>query len=481
MREQPHDQPHPVASQEDYPLVVAGDDFSHALDYTPVAAPEIFESPKTNQHDMSTDAGSSGQRNYSSTSSAHALDEEANGTLVYTSVSMLPDLTMAEDRALLNHYIHATSSVLSRRCDAHSNPYLEHILPLAVDDETAMHAVLALSASQWVKAQPQLAYRLVIHQSKATRQLAGMLSSFSEASADVALVCCLMMCITELYDGHSTGWKSHLRGANRLLYAAHHGSSTLSVRRAFYQRLYGFLDSAATISTCEPPISEQADQAVFTYEGSKAVKDSMSSQHADTSIYGIPRPLFHLLDRINELAHLRKTRVDGGAEKAFRSKAALTEDAIAHWSFEYGGFAPAVARTTDGSEEAHSAASAFQWSLRLRLHQIVHGYNAADVEVVEAVPHILKAVQDIRDGSALEGCLLFPLVMAGGVCTSYEDKLVVRDRLSVMQRTCGFGQISSALDLVERVWKRREVSNDANTIVNWARIRYYEMNGLAIF
>ena len=48
-----------------------------------------------------------------------------------------------------------------------------------------------------------------------------------------------------------------------------------------------------------------------------------------------------------------------------------------------------------------------------------------------------------------------------------------------MQRTCGFGQISCALDLVEKVWERREASNDA--IVNWARIRYYEMNGLAIF
>jgi transcriptional activator protein UGA3 len=257
---------------------------------------------------------------------------------------------------------------------------------------------------------------LSIHQSKATRQLAEMLSTFIEASADVALVYCLMMCMTELYDGHSTGWKNHLHGANRLRYAAHYERSTLSVQRTFYRRLYGFLDSATTISTCESPLSEQTDQAQYE-DGSSNVEDSMSSQCDDAPIYGIPKPLFHLLDRINELAHLRRMRIDGDAEKAFRTKAALTEGAIGHWSFEYGGFAPAVAKTTDGSEEARHAAIAFQWLLGLRLHQIVHSYSVTDDQVVEAVPHILQAVQSVRYGSPLEGCLLFPLAIAGGVCT----------------------------------------------------------------
>ena len=280
---------------------------------------------------------------------------------MYTTVSMLPSLTKAEDRALFNHYIYATSSVLWKRRDrdGHSNPYIEHILPLAIGDETVMHTVLALSASQWVKAQPHLAYRLVIHQSKATRQLVDMLSTFGEASADVALVCCLMMCMTELYDGHSTGWKNHLRGANRLLYAAQHGSSALSDQRAFYQRLYGFLDSAATISTCEPPLSEQDDHARLKDSSPDIVKNNMSSQCDDAAIYGIPKPQFHLLDRISELAHQRKTRVDGDTEEAFLAKATMTEDAIEHWAFEYGGFAPAVAKTTDGSGEALYAATAF--------------------------------------------------------------------------------------------------------------------------
>jgi len=486
MSEKRLDEVYSTASQEDNSPAVMEGNFSHEYDRTSVATPAMRLSPIMSQHEpLPPGPGSYTQMECSSVSPTHTLDDEgpACGTPLYTSVSILPTLTKAEDRALFNHYIHATSSVLWRRRDrdGHSNPYLEHILPLAISDDTVMHTVLALSASQWVKAQPHLAYRLIIHQSEAARQLADMLSAFSEASADVTIVCCLMMCMTELYDGHSTGWNNHLRGANRLLYAAHHGTSGLSVQRAFYQRLYGFLDSAATISTCEPPLSEQADQAQFKDGSFNVVQNSMSSQSDETSIYGIPRPLFHLLDRINELAQSRKTRIDDYAEEAFRTKAALTEDAIEHWSFEYGGFAPAIAKTTDGSEEARHAATAFQWSLRLRLHQIVHGYNDKDDQVVEAVPRILQAVQKVRYGSALEGCLLFPLVMAGGVCSSYEDKLVVRDRLCVMQRTCGFGQISSALNLVEKVWERREASNGADTIVNWARIRYYEMNGLAVF
>jgi len=140
-----------------------------------------------------------------------------------------------------------------------------------------------------------------------------------------------------------------------------------------------------------------------------------------------------------------------------------------------------VSTLTDNNEDVLHATLAFEYAIRLRLHQIVEGYELTDPKVGKYVDGILECIQQIRYGSPLESCILFPLVMAGGSCWKLEHRVIVQDRLLVMERTCGFGYIYNARDLVERVWSRRDQSEGTGAIVNWARIRYYEMNGLVVF
>jgi hypothetical protein len=130
------------------------------------------------------------------------------------------------------------------------------------------------------------------------------------------------------------------------------------------------------------------------------------------------------------------------------------------------------------NDEILRASTAYESALRLRLHQITEGYSLANPKVAEWVDNILDAAQNIPHASFLETCLLFPLVMAGVACDKLEHRIIIRDRLMVMERTHGFGYIHRSRELVETVWKRRE-TNKAR--VNWARIRYEEMGGLAVF
>jgi transcriptional activator protein UGA3 len=390
--------------------------------------------------------------------------------------SMLPELANDQDRALLNHYINITSRTLSRRYNSHSNPYLSNILPIAFTNGIVLHSLLALTAGQWRKAQPQLSSRGLLHQGEATKELASLLPGIDAHSAEIALVSCLLLCMNELYDGTTAGWRHHLQGAKRLFQFLEpvQQVSANSSRSRFFARLYRFLDSAVTVSTCEPPISGQELCP-------KTADPCATISYDDVAIYGVPKQLFHLLDRINTLAHRRKDRVDEASEAKFRELASRTAADIDHWSLEFGGLSPAIAKTTDGTPDAHDASRAFEWALRLRLHQIVEGYDISDAQVGKALPRILESVQKVRYGSPLESCLLFPLVMAGGVCTSFEDRLLIHDRLTVMERTCGFGQVSNARQLVERVWEHRDASKHTGAIVNWARIRYETMGGLAVF
>ncbi|GFP54648.1 hypothetical protein ACSS6W_002482 [Trichoderma asperelloides] len=398
-------------------------------------------------------------------------------TLSVYNPQSLPQLSSPHDRALLNHYITIVSSLLSRRM-SNSNPYNGYLLPIAHSNDLVMHCVLALSANHWRKLQPQLAERGIYHQSKATQSLARLLPHVDKSNADIALVSSLLLCMTELFDGTSEGWQLHLKGAKRLLTALmnQQQGDRIHGHNKFLVRLARFLDSAATTSTCKPPLmGEDAHEA--------ATLDRLTSapDEEDSAIYGIPKELFHLVDVVNALADKRKTRVDRASEAIFRKEATQIEERINHWSYEYGGLSRAAWTINLANDDVLHATMAYEYAIRLRLHQIVEGYEVNDPRVITNVEGILESVQKIRYGSALEPCLMYPLVMAGGACWTMEQRVVIQDRLLVMERTCGFGYIYNARELVERVWKMRDETDGTGTIVNWARIRYEEMHGLAVF
>ncbi|OAA57733.1 Fungal transcriptional regulatory protein [Cordyceps fumosorosea ARSEF 2679] len=395
---------------------------------------------------------------------------------------LLPQLQTTNDRALMNHYSTIVSSILSRRNSA-NNPYNHYLLPMAQGNDLVLHCILALSANHWRKLQPSLGSRGLYHQGQATSALAQLLPHVDKQSADIALVASLLLCMTELFDGTSEGWKLHLKGAKRLLITLMtQQGEMLTGHYKFLLRLARFLDSAATTSTCRPPLigDEEAEAATLN-------RLSFSPDEEDSAVYGIPKELFHLLDLVNTLADKRKTRVDRASEAAFREEAQHVEERINHWSYEYGGMPRAVYAQPSSSggsgngDDVLHAAVAFENAVRLRLHQVVDGYELTDPKVDRCVSAILDAVQQIRYGSPLEACVLFPLVMAGGACSKYEHRLIIQDRLLVMERTCGFGYVFNARDLVERVWTRRDETKGTGAIVNWARIRYEEMHGLVVF
>lgn len=410
-----------------------------------------------------------------SNGSTHELDF-GNPTLSVYVPQLLPQLQTPNDRALMNHYSTIVSSILSRRAST-NNPYNHYLLPMAQGNDLVLHCILALSANHWRKLQPTLGGRGLYHQGKAASALAQLLPHVDKQSADIALVASLLLCMTELFDGTSEGWKLHLKGAKRLLITLmSQQGEVMTGHYKFLLRLARFLDSAATTSTCRPPLigDEEAEAAALN-------RLTYSPDEEDSAVYGIPKALFHLLDLVNTLADKRKTRVDRASETAFRDEAQQVEERINHWSYEYGGLSRAVYSLTPSGDDVLHAAVAFEHAVRLRLHQVVEGYELTDPKVDQCVSAILDAVQKIRYGSPLEACVLFPLVMAGGACAKYEHRLIIQDRLLVMERTCGFGYVFNARDLVERVWSRRDETAGSGAIVNWARIRYEEMHGLVVF
>jgi transcriptional activator protein UGA3 len=116
---------------------------------------------------------------------------------------------------------------------------------------------------------------------------------------------------------------------------------------------------------------------------------------------------------------------------------------------------------------------------------VVEGYNRADPCVTECTEHILELISRIRFGSPAESILIFPLVMAASGCSDDEQRMIVRERWMVMERTIGFENVYRAREMVEAVWKSvdegvKDGSCDGGMSVNWARIRFFDFPGVVL-
>ncbi|KAK4496711.1 hypothetical protein PRZ48_012694 [Zasmidium cellare] len=380
--------------------------------------------------------------------------------------SAMPELNAGVERDLLSHFIATTASHLVRSSSSATNPYLKYLLPLAFFDRSVMDAILSLSASQQESRHMVSTETTLRYQTKATKRLRSLLGSDEQRSSIVTLATSLVLCMTELYAGSTDAWKQYLRGAKHIIEFSKKADTGIQKggEMRFLMSLYCFLDSATTISTCRPPLTDR-------------FKDDETADEDSLQIYGIPQSLFHLLDRVNSLAYQRRTRVDDDSERAFRYSAQSVADAI-DVQIDFGDLLDDAHST-----EASHASSAFKWAMRLRLAQVVEGYDATNPAIVGSVHHILQEVDQVPEASPSQATLLFPLIMAAGACLQDEHRAVIRTRLKSMKAQHGFGRIAAAQELAERVWLYRDLEpfSSSGLPVNWAHVRYYEMHGLAVF
>lgn len=158
----------------------------------------------------------------------------------------------------------------------------------------------------------------------------------------------------------------------------------------------------STISRCKPPLLHEGDSMTGLTSSLRrfSVPELTHSQSTD-AIYGIFPVLFDYLGMVNILANHRSRRVDELSEIGFRASAIHLESRINEWRAEHD-------RIDSREPDIERATTAFEWAIRLRLHQIVEGYDPFHEFVEGAITAILDAVREIPYASKVEGCDLIP-------------------------------------------------------------------------
>lgn len=303
------------------------------------------------------------------------------------------------------------------------------------------------------------------------KQVNNLLGCSDRQSIFEACATILFLCLTELFDGTSRVWKWHLKAASAILKSPASQSIVASSEWTFCVNLFHYLDSMSTISRCKAPLLHNNDglAEITTSLHNSSLPRLDHSESAD-AIYGISPALFDLLGMVNLLANHRSRRVDELSEIGFRAAATHIETRIDAWH------ADNDCSNVSGNAQPHTdrAATAFEWAIRLRLHEIVEGYDPCHEFVERSVSFILESVQKIPYASSVEGCLLFPLVIAGSSSVSVERRMIVKERLMVMENTLGFSHIHYARQLLETVWEGPASAAD----FNWAAVRYCHFPGV---
>ncbi|KAJ5358360.1 uncharacterized protein N7496_010773 [Penicillium cataractarum] len=353
-------------------------------------------------------------------------------------ISTNPYLRGEEDRSLFNHYIHVVARALSRSHDPDRNPFLVTLLPLAAASDAVTSVILSLSGCHWRRVYPSI------------------------------WGCALKRQGQELFDGTSKVWKWHLKAASAILKSPAFQNLASTDEWTFCISLFHYLDAMSTISRCKAPLLHNSDSMaeLTTSLRRNSVPQLERSQSTD-AIYGISPALFDFLGMVNLLANHRSKRVDELSEIGFRTAASHLENRIDEWRRDHD-------QITELEPETERATTAFEWAIRLRLHQVVEGYDPLHPFVERSITIILDSVQQIPYASRVEGCLLFPLVIAGSSSISMERRMMVKERLMVMENTLGFGHIQYARQLLETVWNGASCATD----LNWAAVRYSKFPGV---
>ncbi|KAJ6172892.1 hypothetical protein N7485_005704 [Penicillium canescens] len=367
-------------------------------------------------------------------------------------ISANPHLRTEEDRSLFNHYIHVVSRALSRSQDVDRNPFLVTLLPLATISDTVTSVILSLSGCHWKRVYPTIWGCALTRQGKALTQVNKLLGCSDRQSIFEACATVLLLCLTELFDGTSRVWKWHLKAASAILKSPAFQNLISSDEWTFCISLFHYLDSMSTISRCKAPLLQSNDSITdLTTSLRRSRVPELDRNGSSDAIYGISPALFDYLGMVNLLANHRSRRIDELSEIGFQAAATHLKARIDEWRADYNcGYSAELESDTD------HATTAFEWAIRLRLHQIVEGYDALHEFVERCVVTILESVQKIPYASRVEGCLLFPLVIAGSSSISVERRMIVKERLMVMENTLGFSHIHHARQLLETVWKRGE-------------------------
>ncbi|KAH8805468.1 fungal-specific transcription factor domain-containing protein [Xylogone sp. PMI_703] len=349
-----------------------------------------------------------------------------------------------DQRFLLKYYTNVLSKLLTTNDE--NNSFLSVFLRMAIESRALLAAILAWSSvhmSRYDKRYESTAIRL---QSFAISRLTLILGTSSTAQLDTALATCLILCCSDVDEGDTRRWYSHMKGARDIITSARLVESSGRVLTGpecymtnsdgeWLLRNFAYHDVIASVTLDQPPL----------IQGAYWIRDEC---HIVDANVGIASQMFALISQISCL-----TGTDNGDKQSsdfdFIRQFLTLEKELISWT-------PPV----------NSHEFLVELAECHRCSALIHLYRQCRKRFPDGLEYIEQCIQtqvkatlthvDRIPAISLPGCgVLFPLFMAGGEAVEGSDIQVIQTRLQLQQQHRAFGNIQRAIDVLQELWQMR--------------------------
>lgn len=340
--------------------------------------------------------------------------------------------------------------------DGHDNGYKHVILPISINSPLVMKSVLAVAANHIRFLDPTYNITALRYRGTALRSLRQMLNTPNLISKSELLSTILMLCFFDISDGCQSDWSKHLKGATRVMmqqFATEDGhlNNTVLTFLAQYFASHNIMAYTA--------LAESSQEKVLKSGGEFWLSQINRPRKEIDSIVGCSKELMTIIFDISCLfrdAHeLRSSgSLDLKTDRLAWKRATETKlkDLQQHVSHVSDATSASVTRLQ------HTAAAFKEAAIILLQYLDPEHQSTSDTKTRECVTNVLALLSQCPiDPNGARSSSLWPFFIAACHVESDEERIFVLKRFHSMESRKRFGNIAPVREVVECVWKRRDL------------------------
>lgn len=392
---------------------------------------------------------------------------------------------------VLSHYLTASeqfNSFLSGKLFSclhhiHSHSYtgiVTAFLPMAMESTVLYDALVAFASGHLSLSNDSYKVSALEAHSTAISNLATALSTPQQEITwyETKAATCLAFVIGEVCVGDNYGWPTHLNGTKLIIESAMATTGTGLVLRGpdvfkrssegqWILRNFAYHDIIGSVTLRRRPLLDCS-----YLDGITDVVDTYLGVATDLLRYVAT---LSCLDEETKLVPDMTLEETTRRKKLFHTTCAEVERDLHDWRCQ-----------PNATPELAALAHAFRGAVLIVLYRLVRDRSSFEEEIAQGrsstptgwdilptkirtqVSNILRHVDDIPIGSHTESAILFPLFLAGGEATEDVHMDAVRIRLQMTHQKRRFQNISTSLNILEKLWQRRQGLNE--DYIDWTNI-----------
>lgn len=331
-----------------------------------------------------------------------------------------------ELKFILNYHMNEVAPRLCVDNDNVRNPYKQYILPLGLQKPPLLYACAALAASHFSVRLSNQKFHLdcLKFRGKAMRRLQEQLWSEQSAQDEGNITTVLMLTLTDLCLGGPSNFEAHFVAAKKLMDLR----GAARTRDNFVEQYIAYLDIMSAASTNRKP--------VFTSKDIEALTGPSKEWSHD--VFPCPPDQFAVISEVVELYKSQQDPIHPTAkvmEQVEKLRARILTRPL---------------HTERGMSWLHLT-EAYRHAIVLYIIRLF-GYKADEDEISWLTQTVFYHAKQTPPLTGWSDQLLWPLFHAALEIRDERRQKWLRERAQEMQRSGGFGNVETAMKILERVW-----------------------------